>query len=101
MNLKQFMETNLTVIKDEIISNIPNDKFDSHEFIRNFAKRFEIEYVEFLSSYKEEPFRKVHAQIGKFLSENQDVLNIKDVGISKSQNVFGVDSQNEMWVKTV
>lgn len=44
MNLHQFMVTNLAVIRDEIIKNIPTEIFDSHEFIRCFAKKFEIEY---------------------------------------------------------
>lgn len=100
MSLNQFLETNLLVIRDEIIGNIPTDNFDSHEFIRNFAKRFEIEYVGFLSSYKQEPFRKVHAQIGKFLSEHQSLLSIKDDGITQSPNIFGIESQNEKWIKT-
>ena len=99
MSLNQFMETNLVVIGDEIIRNIPTDKFDSHEFIRNFAKRFEIEYVEFLSTYRHEPFRNVHAQIGKFLSEHQSLLTIKDDGITQSPNIFGIVTQNERWVK--
>lgn len=100
MSLNQFMETNLAVLRDEIISNIPTDKFDSHEFIRNFAKKFEIEYVEFLSAYRHEPFRNVHAQIGKFLSEHQVLLQIEDDGITQSANIFGIESPNERWVKT-
>ena len=78
MSLNQFMNENLGVIKDEIIKNIPNPDFDSHEFIRRFAKKFEISYIEFLGSYKLEPFRNVHAQIGRFLSEHQELLEIKD-----------------------
>lgn len=101
MSLNQFMEANLVVIREEIIRNIPTDKFDSHELIRNFAKRFEIQYVEFLSAYKLEPFRNVHAQIGKFLSEHQSLLTIKDDGITQSPNIFGIVTQNERWVKTV
>lgn len=93
------METNLAVIRDEIIRNIPSDNFDSHEFIRNFSKRFEIEYIEYLYSYKHEPFRTVHAQIGKFLSENKGLLNIQDDGIISSSNIFGIKSQNENWTK--
>jgi hypothetical protein len=93
------METNLVVIRDEIITGIPNDEFDSHEFIRNFAKRFEIKYVEFLSLYKQEPFRNVHAQIGKFLLEHQVLLQIKDNGPIQSPNIFGIESQNETLIK--
>lgn len=100
MNLNQFMEANLGVIENEIIKNIPNPKFDSHEFIRHFAKEFEASYVEFLSSYKLEPFRKVHAQIGMFLSKHQELLKIKDNGITYSPNIFGIKTQNEKWIKT-
>ncbi len=100
MSINEFMETNLVVIRDEIIRNIPTDRFDSHELIRNFAKRFEIEYVEFLSTYRHEPFRNVHAQIGKFLLEHQILLHINDDGITQSPNIFGIESQNERWIKT-
>ena len=58
-----------------------------------------IEYIEFLCKYSHEPFRNVHAQIGKFLSEHQVSLNIKDDGISQSRNIFGIESQNERWIK--
>ena len=100
MSLNQFMNENLGTIKDEIIKNIPNPDFDSHEFIRHFAKKFEISYVTFLSSYKLEPFRNVHAQIGKFLAEHQEPLEIKDFGTTQSPNIFGIESTNERWVKT-
>lgn len=46
MSLNQFMNENLNVIKEEIIRNIPNAEFDSHEFIRHFAKKFELSYIE-------------------------------------------------------
>lgn len=99
MKIKQFMTANLATLRDDIIRNIPSQTFDSHEFIRYFAKKFEIKYVEFLSFYDNEPFRNVHAQIGKFLSENQAILKIKDGGIIHSQNVFGIDTPNEKWIK--
>ena len=100
MSLNQFMNENLGVIKEEIIRTIPNPEFDSHSFIRHFARKFEINYIEFLSSYKLEPFRNVHAQIGRFLSEHQEVLQIKDNGTVQSANIFGIESPNEKWIKT-
>ena len=99
MSIDKFMKTNLVIIKDEIIKNIPNENFDSHEFIKHFAKKFEVEYIEHLNSYKSEPFRKIHAQIGKFLSVNQNMLGIMEKGITHSANIFGVESQNEKWSK--
>ncbi len=100
MKLNQFMTANLETLRDDIIENIPSKTFDSHEFIRHFAKKFETEYVDFLSIYKNEPFRNVHAQIGKFLSKHQDLLKIKDDGIIQSPNIFGTESENENWIKT-
>lgn len=79
MNLNQFLNDNLVVI-NEIIKNIHSEQFDSHKFIGHFAKRFERDYVVFLCNFEEEPFRKVYAQIAKFLAENQVKLKIKDDG---------------------
>jgi hypothetical protein len=101
MSVNQFMKTNLAVIRDEIIKNIPSNNFNSHEFIRNFAKKFEIEYVGFLNTYSTEPFRTVHAQIGLFLSEHQELLHIKHFDPThQSPNIFGIETKNGNWIKT-
>ena len=100
MSINQFMNDNLEIIRDEIINSIPTDTFDSHEFIRHFAKRFEMEYVQMLNNYDSEPFRNVHAQIAKFLSVNQEFFRINATGKCTSPNIFGIDDQNEGWVKT-
>lgn len=99
MNINDFMKDKQDVLRDKIIKSIPENTFDSHEFIRSFAKEFEVDYVAFLSMYEDEPFRKVHAQIALFLSLNKELLNIKDDGITHSPNVFGIESANERWVK--
>lgn len=99
MSINEFMTNELNIIKNKIIKNISDPIFDSHEFIRHFAKELELEYVAFLSQYDKEPFRNVHAQIGHFLSVNKELLNIKDDGIVISPNVFGIESSNERWVK--
>jgi hypothetical protein len=83
MSVNKFMENKLDVIKNKLINNIPNDTFDSQEFISYFAKEFEVEYVSFLSKYDDEPFRKVHVQIALFLSVNKELLNLKDDGTSR------------------
>jgi hypothetical protein len=54
--------------------------------------------VELLSIYEEEPFIKVHRQIGKFLSENQAKLGVRQNGKILSQNIFGEQSENEQWL---
>lgn len=101
MSVNEFMKDNLNVIKNKVIKNIPNDIFDSHEFIRHFAKEFEVEYIAFLSKYDTEPFRKVHAQIAFFLSVNKELLNLNDDGIVESPTVFGIESSNEKWLKNI
>lgn len=90
------MSFNLIPIK-EIINQIPRP-FDSHTFIQIFSREFQKEYVQLLTAYEEEPFIKVHNQIGKFLSENQIELNIKSNGKILSVNIFGEQSQNEQWI---
>lgn len=99
MTINEFMSEKLDEIKNEVIKNIPNDMFDSHEFIRHFSKKYELKYVEFLTNFTEEPFRNVNAQIGRFLSLNKDLLSIKDNGTTKSPNVFGNETLNERWIK--
>jgi hypothetical protein len=101
------------LIISEIIKEIPNSSFhtisgegkngfDSHEFIRKFAKKFELEYVEFLYNYRNKnPFRVVHAQIALNLLKNKKRLNIIDSGKTLSSDVFGIVVENEGWVKTV
>lgn len=89
------MLTNLIPIK-KIINQIQRP-FDSHTFIQNFSKEFQKEYVELLTVYEEEPFIKVHSQIGKFLSENQEELSIKSNGKVLSANIFGEETENEQW----
>lgn len=82
-----------------IIKSIPNNEFDSHEFIRIFMRRFEKEYVQYLNSYQTEPFRNVNAQIAKHLSEKQELYSIKSIGQTQSINVFGLMTYNELWQK--
>jgi hypothetical protein len=94
--MNQFMTSNLSVVQD-IINQLPRP-FDSHDFIRKFARRFEVAYVAFLAKHEQEPFRNVHAQIARFLSANQALLQIKDNGVTSSANVFGDITQNEQWV---
>jgi hypothetical protein len=100
MSIPSFMANQVISIRDEIIPEIPKKVFDSHEFIRFFSKRFELEYVKFLNAHETEPFRNVHAQIGKFLSENKEDLHIESRGKIPSKNIFGIDTLNEKWEKT-
>ncbi len=98
MSINQFMKREIEIIKEKIIKNLPHE-FDSHDFIRRFAKVYEVDYILFLGKYKLEPFRKVHAQIGEFLVRNQIVLSIRENGVTESPNIFGLETPNEKWIK--
>lgn len=99
MTVNAFMKCKLDEIKNEVIQNISYETFDSHMFIRHFAKKYELKYVEFLTNYKEEPFRNLHKDIALFLSLNKELLNIKKGGKIDSPNVFGNETLNEKWTK--
>lgn len=94
--VNQFMQENLTTV--QTIINKLKRPFDSHEFIRVFMSEFQIEYVRFLNQYNVNPFLKVNAQIAKFLSENQEVLNITAQGKTSSPNIFGNNTESEKWI---
>ncbi|MEX0995880.1 MAG: hypothetical protein WDZ45_02385 [Flavobacteriaceae bacterium] len=98
MSAKSFLSQHLNAVK-RLIENLPNNRFDSHEFIRIFKKEFEVQYVGFLNSYDKKPFRKVHAQIAGSLSKHADYLEIGKLGKVYSKNVFGIESKNEGWVR--
>jgi hypothetical protein len=98
INVNDFMNENLESIKT-IIEGIPTSEFDSHEFIRRFAKEFEVDYVKFLSMYDAKPFKTVHAQIAINLLHNKIHLRIEDSEKTTSANVFGIEDQNEQWIK--
>jgi hypothetical protein len=96
MSVNQFMSANIIAIQS-IIGQIQRP-FDSHAFIKRFTKEFQTDYVAFLSQYSNEPFREVHKQIGKFLSENQTELGIGRSGRIVSENIFGEQTENEEWL---
>lgn len=96
MSVKQFMSENGQAIQ-RIINGLPRP-FDSHDFIRAFSREFQVDYVRLLSQYTEDPFIKVHGQIGRFLADNQNTLNILSQGKVYSKNIFGEESENEQWL---
>lgn len=100
MTVNDFIKNNLEEIRDEIIRKGLSDKFDTHAFIRLFAKRFELEYVKLLGAYNQTPFKNLHAQIGKSLSNHQNLLQIrKDGDKILGTNIFGFESENQKWIK--
>jgi len=75
-------------------------EFNSHDFLKKFAKKYEKDYVEFLSDFKKNsPFQKVHSQIARFLSKNRKELNICKTKKVPSENVFGEIDEIQGWKK--
>ena len=81
-----------------IISHLPQT-FDTHCFIKRFMKEFQIEYVRLLIQYDQDPFEKVHNQIGRILLNKKTSLSIRPNGKEKSDNIFGIQTENENWEK--
>lgn len=96
MSVNSFMLANILAIQT-IIGQLSRP-FDSHAFIQKFSRKFQTEYVDLLTEYKDEPFIKVHGQIGKFLSKNQTALGIRQNGRVSSKNIFGENTENEEWL---
>lgn len=96
MNINDFMTANLPSI-ETIIAEL-KENFNSYDFIQKFTRRFEVEYVSMLSLYDDEPFRKVNAQIARFLSNNENRLNIiKQNNKTTYTNILGGSTECEMW----
>ncbi|WP_290839307.1 hypothetical protein [Flavobacterium sp.] len=100
MRINQFMNENLRGVND-VITSLPNNRFDSHEFIKAFAKKFEIQYVSFLQLYKVKPHRIVHSLIARDLTKNMVLLKISNEGKVMSETIFGLMNPNQMWNKKV
>lgn len=98
MKTNDFMNANLEAIKD-IIKKMPNDTFDSHEFIKVFVKKFEPQYVTLLALYKKNPYRIVNSQIALNLAKNLAYLEIEKNGKILSDTIFGLNNPNELWKK--
>lgn len=99
MTIEKFITVHLEEIKEMIKKKLPKDKFDSHEFIRSFAKEFEDTYVSFLSNYNRNNHRTVHSQIANCIRKNMEYLKIQKNGTRKSDSVFGRNVPNKVWIK--
>lgn len=99
MTIHEFMKDKINEIKVIISIDIEENTFDSHDFIEKFMKKYELDYIKFLTKYDNNPFRNLNSQIAIFLSKNASELNIQKQGKSKSESVFGLNVDNERWLK--
>lgn len=91
----------ITVKQAETVINKLKDIFDTHDFIIQFTKDLEREYIELLCEHKENQhiFLSTHAEIGKFLSEKAKELSIEKVIKENSENIKDYLSENQKWRK--
>ena len=77
------------------------NKFSSHDFIKKFSSMFQKKYIELLYNCKNEnePFQVVHSQIGRFLERNAQLLEIKKIDRTNSNNIFGNINDVQEWEK--
>lgn len=83
----------MTKYAGEVIAEMAGEIFTTRNFIEAFADKHEIIYVELLfAAYKNDRsrvFHRVHSQIGAYLSENQEKLDIKKTRRLMTRNPFG------------
>ena len=79
-------------------------EFSSHDFIEEYCKQNEREYIEWLVRYIEsdEIFKTAHSQIALFLAHNAGDLQPRyhEIGRRKSENVHG-ENDYPMWFEWV
>lgn len=95
------------VVFEEII-DVFNSKqdydFDSHEFIKILEMSNPRVYYKLLQKFipsdtLDTAYQKLHANIGRFLAEEQEQFRIKKLGKHASPNYKNVESENEKWLK--
>jgi hypothetical protein len=82
-----------------IVKLMPEDLFDSHEFILVLAQKYQKLYIEALYAFRDKklPFHRVHMAIGKRLKKHVNlVTHIKN---RRSDDIFGQKSQVAVWQK--
>lgn len=98
MTTNDFMDAHTNdIIK--IIKELPA-KFSTQDFIERLSYRFESDYIDLLYEYKERnPYKTVHSQISRYLSNNADKLFIVKDSLVNSRNVFGIVEETQSWLK--
>ena len=79
-----------------VIGLMPKE-FDSHDFILKFLEKFPAEYGELLINHK--TVNDAHAEIGRFLLDKDNKLEIEKTGEHESLNIFRNISPCAQWNK--
>lgn len=80
-----------------VVALLPNE-FSSHQFIEKYLQVFEADYISLLNP-ENGSIRRLHSEIGRFLVNNSNKLNIEKNGNSMDKNIKGYDSPNALWRK--
>ena len=83
----------------KIVRLMPDDEFDSHDFILALARKYQKLYVRALFTSKDEnlPFNRTHRAIGKRLKRHKDL--VEHIDNQPSENIFGQKSLVAVWRK--
>ena len=99
--IKDYLNANTA----NIISELPQ-KFSTRQFIWKLADKYEIDYVEMLiCAYNDKTnnpriFHNLHSQIGRYLLNNQNKLNIVILDERETDtNPFGRETETQLWKK--
>lgn len=85
-------------IKDAYsVISVLKPQFDSHDFITIYILTFTTHYLELLKKYKS--VETTHQQIGQFLQQHSDDLNISKQGEIESENILGNYNVCTLWKK--
>ena len=85
---------------EEVLRHLPNE-FDSHAFIFKYIDLHENDYIDELAQNngRDNVFRKVNAEIGRFLWNNSKRLHIEKVNRLPSPNIKGNNTENQNWIR--
>lgn len=95
-----FFDSHIAIIRDPVIRELPVT-FDTREFMEQFIRYFEEDYISFLHHYrKHEAFRTVHRQIVEALVKHAEELSITTCGKTECRSILGECELVDQWRKT-
>ena len=89
----------LEEIYPRIVRLMPDDIFDSHDFILVLAQKYQKLYIQALYEHRDKtrPFHRVHMAIAKRLKKHKDLVT--QVDPRRSPDIFGRENKVAVWRK--
>ena len=84
---------------ESVVNSMPNDEFDSHQFILRLAHQHQQRYVQALAAFADAqyPFMVVHGEIAKRLKKRADLVT--KIGEHDSEDIFRQKNSASKWLK--